>query len=92
MTHFSQHFSSDLDPAKLPSVTPFKCTDVDSNEYKFIASTKPIFQNLPNHGNFSVCGMLLDDLKSSSKHFLNFIPSPTNHHTQNRQLCLVLAT
>ena len=59
-------FDVDLDPAKYPATTPFHRTDVDSNEYKFVVNTKPLFQNLPNPRNLKVSSLSLADLKSTS--------------------------
>jgi hypothetical protein len=83
-----------LDPSKQPTTTPFYRTDVDSNQYEFIANTKPLFRNLPTHANLAARTMTLDDLKSSSTsytehlsviHSQNFTESTTLPHPADMQ-------
>lgn len=92
LTLFYDHFYSfsDLDSSKLPNTIAFLRTDVDSNEFKIVASTKPIFQNLPHPGNFPVHGMTLNDLKQSSKLFSPFKLFYITFNLQNPQVFLVL--
>lgn len=60
----------DLDESKYPNSTPFHRTDVDSDEYKFVINTNPIFCNLPNPKNMTVSAMSLNDLKTTSTSLL----------------------
>ena len=69
--------STVLDPGKLPSSTPFHRTDNDSNEYKFIVHTAPLFCNFPNPKNLTVTPMSLDDLKNKSSKLTNSLLSHT---------------
>ena len=67
ITHPTTSVVLDLHPSKYASCTPFHRTDVDTNEFKFVVHTAPLFQNLPNPNNLSVRTMSLSDLKTSSK-------------------------
>jgi len=58
---------TDLDPSKHPASTPFHRTDVDTDRFKFVVNTSPLFRNLPNPGKLAVRAMTLDDLKSGSE-------------------------
>jgi hypothetical protein len=58
----------DLDPSKWPASTPFHRTDVDTDRYKFLISTAPLFRDLPIPGKLPVRAMTMDDLKSVSKY------------------------
>lgn len=64
---------TDLDISKHPATTPFHRTDVDSNEYKIIVNTKPLFRNLPDPRNLAVTALPLSDLRSTSSVFLSSI-------------------
>jgi hypothetical protein len=64
---------TDLDVSKHPATTPFHRTDVDSNEYKIIVNTKPLFRNLPDPRNLAVSALPLSDLRSTSSVSLFYI-------------------
>ena len=84
-----------LDQAKLPS--PFHRTDINSNEYKFLVHTAPLFRNLPYPKNLTVTAMSLDDLKNKSSKLsisllshifiLNHPPLKPFLQPQNQPLC-----
>ena len=86
-----------LDQTKLPSSTPFHQTDIDSNEYKFLVHTAPLFRNLPNPKNLTITAMSLDDLKNKSSKLsislsshifiLNQPPLKPFLQPQNQPLC-----
>jgi hypothetical protein len=42
------YIHTDLDLSKHPASTPFHRTDVDTDWFKFVVNTTPLFHNLPN--------------------------------------------
>ena len=60
--------NADLDPSKCPASTPLHRTDVDTDHFKFVINSRPLFRDLPVPGKLPVRAMTMEDLKAISKY------------------------
>ena len=67
--------NADLDLSKCPTSTPFHHTDVDTNCFKFIINSRPLFRDLPIPRKLLVCAMMMEDLKLDSKYRDHYHPA-----------------